>query len=347
MQENVSLSGWTTFGVGGPARYFMTAASEDGVAAGLEFAADRGLPVFVLGGGSNLLVSDSGFPGLALHIGMKGIEWADAGGRLHVRAAAGENWDDVVAASVSRGGAGLECLSGIPGLAGATPIQNVGAYGQETADTFVRLRAFDRAAGAVVELQKKDCALRYRTSIFNTTERNRYVVLDVTFALEKDAPPSVRYADLVRRFEKASSPPSLLDVRRAVLEIRAGKGMVIAKDDSESRSAGSFFKNPLVESEELSRIQAGSTEPVPIYPGESGRVKLSAAWLIERAGFPRGFASGPAAVSRKHTLALVNRGGARAADIVRLGRRIREGVFDRFGLRLLPEPVFLGFDEEF
>jgi UDP-N-acetylmuramate dehydrogenase len=343
VQENVSLSPWTTFGVGGPARYFLNAKSENEVFHGLDFAASRKLPVFILGGGSNLLVSDLGFPGLVLRVGIQGMVWENN----HIRAAAGHDWDAVVAASVDRGMGGIECLSGIPGLAGGTPVQNVGAYGQEVADILTGVRVLSRLDGTVLDLSREQCGFEYRSSIFNTSQKDRYIVLSVTYALRKDAPPQVKYPDLQRRFEKHPAPPSLAEVRHAVREIRASKGMLIVDGDPDCRSAGSFYKNPIVAEADFECIQNGVQEPIPRYPAGLGKVKLSAAWLIERTGFKKGFAIGPAAVSAKHTLALVNRGGARAADIVHLAREIRRGVSGKFGIALIPEPVFVGFTEEF
>jgi UDP-N-acetylmuramate dehydrogenase len=343
VQENLPLSPWTTFGVGGPARYFLNAKSETDVSDGLDFAATRKLPVFVLGGGSNLLVSDRGFPGLVLRIGIEGILWENE----QVRAAAGEDWDPVVAACVERDLGGVECLSGIPGLVGGTPVQNVGAYGQEIADVLISTRVLDRQTGALLDLTREQCGFEYRTSIFNSSQRDRYIVLSVTYGLRKSAPPQMRYPDLLKRFGGQPEPPTLADVRRVVREIRASKGMLIVEGDPDCRSAGSFFKNPIVTEAEYLRIQNDVPETVPRYPAGTGKVKTSAAWLIERAGFKRGFWIGPAAVSAKHTLALINRGGAKAADVVRLAREIRLGVEGKFGLRLVPEPVFVGFDEEF
>jgi UDP-N-acetylmuramate dehydrogenase len=343
VQENLSLSPWTTFGVGGPARYFLNAESESDVLDGLDFAASRQLPVFVLGGGSNLLVSDAGFPGLVLRVGIQGTVWENN----HIRAAAGHDWDAVVAAAVHRDMGGIECLSGIPGLVGGTPVQNVGAYGQEVGDVLTSVRALHRLDGTFLDLSRAQCGFEYRTSIFNTSQKDRYIVLSVTYALRKGAPPVVKYPDLQRRFEKHPEPPSLAEVREAVREIRASKGMLIVDGDPDCRSAGSFFKNPVVTETDFTRIQNDVQETVPRYPAGTGKIKLSAAWLIERAGFKKGFAIGPAAVSAKHTLALVNRGGAQAADIVNLAREIRRGVNDKFGMKLIPEPVFVGFTEEF
>jgi UDP-N-acetylmuramate dehydrogenase len=343
VQENLMLSSWTTFGVGGPARYFLNATSERDVLDGLDFAKSKELPVFVLGGGSNLLVADTGFEGLVLRIGLKGLTWDGT----QLLAAAGENWDGVVASCVDRGFGGIECLSGIPGLAGGTPVQNVGAYGQETSDVLIGVRALDRRSESLVDLSSQDCGFSYRASIFNTTDKDRYIVLSITYRLQQHAEPCLKYPDLIRRFETQSTPPTLAEVRGAVREIRAGKGMLIVEGDADCRSAGSFFKNPVLTEAEYRRLQGSASESVPRYPAGAGTVKTSAAWLIEKAGFRKGYSSGPAGVSNKHTLALVNRGGANAADIVRLAREIRRRVEDKFGVRLVPEPVFVGFKEDF
>lgn len=340
LQENLPLSAWTTFGVGGPARYFLDATAEDDVREGLDFAKGKNLPVFVLGGGSNLLIADRGFPGLVLRIGLKGMVWEDE----RVTVASGEDWDGVVGACVERNLAGIECLSGIPGLAGGTPVQNVGAYGQEVAEVLVSVRAFDRNNGSIEELRHAQCGFGYRASIFNTSQRERYIILSVNYALHKDGAPKIVYPDLVRRLEKHPRTPTLADVRREVRQIRAGKGMLIVDGDPDCRSAGSFFKNPLLTETEFSDLQNRVPEPVPRYPAATEKVKTSAAWLIERAGFGKGFAIGPAAISTRHTLALVNRGGATAEDLLHLARTICLAVQDRFGVRLVPEPVFVGFD---
>jgi UDP-N-acetylmuramate dehydrogenase len=347
LQEHVPLGPLTTFGIGGPARYFAEAEDEDDVVMALAFAKHRDVPVFVLGGGSNLLVSDLGFPGMVLRIAAKGVQLEPAGDNILVTAAAGEDWDGIVASCVKAKLGGVECLSGIPGSVGGTPVQNVGAYGQETADTLVSVRALDRAAESVVELIHAQCGFAYRTSIFNTTERDRYIVLQVTYSLRKNGVPLVKYPDLQRSLGESTRPPTLAEVRNAVREIRASKGMLIVDGDPDCRSAGSFFKNPILTEAEYVQIQTATGSEVPKYPAPNGRVKTSAAWLIERAGFAKGFALGRAAISQKHTLALVNTGGAQAADIVALAREIRRGVQDHFGIRLLPEPVFVGFIEDF
>jgi len=313
----------------------------------LAFAKTRDLPVFVLGGGSNLLVSDFGFAGMVLRVAAKGVQLEPAGDNILLTAAAGEDWDRIVASCVETNLGGVECLSGIPGSVGGTPVQNVGAYGQEIAETLVSVRALDRETEEIVELTHAQCGFAYRTSIFNTTQRDRYIVLQVTYSLPKNGIPLVKYPDLQRSLKQSTRPPTLAEVRSAVLEIRASKGMLIVEGDPDCRSAGSFFKNPIITNAEYARIQSAGGGDTPSYPAANGNVKISAAWLVEHAGFVKGFALGPASVSRKHTLALVNTGGARAADIVALAREIRRGVYDRFGIRLTPEPVFVGFIEDF
>lgn len=347
IHENVVLAPLTTLGIGGPSRYFIHAPSENTVLEAIEFGKSKKLPVFVLGGGSNVLVADAGFPGLVVKIGISGIEWEDRGDREAVRAGAGEEWDRLVAMCVERDLAGLECLSGIPGSVGGTPVQNVGAYGQEVSEVLLSVRAYDRERDSIVELSRQDCGFTYRTSIFNTAARNRYIVLGVTYSLAKHGAPTARYPDVRRFFEGKAGDPNLAEVRNAVRQIRASKAMLLVEGDPDCRSAGSFFKNPIVTEEEFSRIQAAiPAERVPRYPAASGKVKTAAAWLIERAGFSKGYSLGPAGLSTKHTLALVNRGGASASDLIRLAREIRSRVFDRFGIKLVPEPVFLGFENE-
>jgi UDP-N-acetylmuramate dehydrogenase len=341
IQQNVPLAALTTFRIGGPARYFIDAVSEQDLLHALDFATTKSLPLFVLGGGSNLLVSDAGFPGLVLHMGLQGIQIENSADRVLVKAAAGEDWDGVVALAVERGLGGIECLSGIPGSAGGAPVQNVGAYGQETADVLVSVRAFDRRGQKIVELSHADCGFSYRTSIFNSSEKDRYIVLDVTLALCPGVAPTIRYPDVRRKFESVEAP-SLADVRQAVREIRAAKAMLLTAEDPDCRSAGSFFKNPIISEAEYARVQSSIAETVPRYAAPNGAVKTAAAWLIERAGFSKGYTLGRAALSRKHTLALVNTGGATAADIILLAREIRTRVEDRFGIRLVPEPVFIG-----
>jgi UDP-N-acetylmuramate dehydrogenase len=343
--EHVPLAPYTTFQIGGPARWFGEAASEDDIAAGVTFAGEHQLPLFILGGGSNLLVSDAGFPGLVLRIALHGISSKQENGCLIVSAAAGEDWDGLVAYAVAANAAGVECLSGIPGTVGGTPVQNVGAYGQEVSQTIVTVRAFDRKTLRFRDLPAADCGFSYRRSIFNSTQRERYVVSRVDYALRKDAPASIVYADLSRYFAaRNGAAPTLEEVRNAVRSIRAQKGMLLVSGDADCRSAGSFFKNPVVPVtvlESLSQELGVEKQSIPAYPAQEGEVKLSAAWLIERAGYQKGFALGNAGISSRHTLALINRGGASAAEVVALRDKVTDTIASRFGIRLEPEPVWL------
>ncbi|WP_437712348.1 UDP-N-acetylmuramate dehydrogenase [Sorangium sp. So ce448] len=368
VRESVPLAPLTTLGVGGPARYFAEAADEAAVVEAFRFAEARGVPLFVLGGGSNLLVADRGIDALVLRVRVRGIELlrgreeasgAETGGgggeagRALVRAGAGEAWDDLVARSVAEGWAGLECLSGIPGDVGATPIQNVGAYGQEVAETIVEVRAIDRATGAAVVLSGADCGFGYRDSRFKRAWRGRYVITAVTFALRPGGAATVRYPELQRALAAPAggAAPPLGEVRSAVIALRRGKSMVLDPADENGRSAGSFFMNPTLApgaaAGVLARIEAAGVlapgEAIPQFPADGGRVKLSAAWLIERAGFARGTRHGAAGISTRHTLALVNRGGATAEELLGLARRVRQGVLDRFGVALSAEPDLVGF----
>ncbi|WP_437830963.1 UDP-N-acetylmuramate dehydrogenase [Sorangium sp. So ce1153] len=352
--------------MGGPARFYAEAADEAAVVEAFRFADARGVPLFVLGGGSNLLVADRGVDALVLRVRVRGIEPVRGpvgavdhdvtGGpapRVLVRAGAGEGWDDLVARAVAEGWAGVECLSGIPGDVGATPIQNVGAYGQEVAETIAEVRAVDRATGAAAVIAGADCGFGYRDSRFKRAWRGRYVITAVTFALRPGGAAAVRYPELQRALAAPAGGPAppLDEVRRAVIALRRGKSMVLDPADENGRSAGSFFMNPTLEAGAaagaVARIEAAGVlapgESIPRYPADGGRVKLSAAWLIERAGFAKGTRHGAAGISTRHTLALVNRGGATAAELLDLARRVRRGVLDRFGVALTPEPDLVGF----
>lgn len=351
-REHVPLAPWTTLGVGGPARFFAEIADEPALAEALAWAESRSLRTLVLGGGSNLLVADRGLDALVLRLRLRGLSLTPEGSRVLLDAAAGEPWDEVVAFAVARDLAGLECLSGIPGDTGATPIQNVGAYGQEVADTLVSVRALTRRGGAIVELDRAACELGYRDSVFKQRARGAYVVTRVRFALRPGGAPSLRYGELTQRFaSRGDTAPSLAEVRAAVLALRGAKSMVLDPLDENRQSAGSFFMNPTVDTRALpaivARVEAAgvlrSGEPMPTYPATAGRTKLSAAWLIERAGFPKGFGEGRVGLSTKHTLALVNRGGASASELLSFARRVREGVHARFGVWLSAEPVMEGF----
>ncbi|HSI88434.1 MAG TPA: UDP-N-acetylmuramate dehydrogenase, partial [Pyrinomonadaceae bacterium] len=312
--------------------------------AAIGFGNSNGLPIFILGGGSNLLVSDNGFPGLVIKIGITGIAFEDReDGTVRVTAAAGEDWDPFVETVIGRGLSGLECLSGIPGLVGATPIQNVGAYGQEVSGSIAEVRCLDRETGERLALTNAECGFAYRSSIFNTTQRGRFVVLAVSYDLRPGGVPHLEYRDLADRFD--GRVPTLAETRAAVLEIRRQKSMVIDPRDPNSRSAGSFFKNPIVEQRAADLLSEALGESVPSFQSAGGMAKIPAAWLIEKAGFSKGYTLGNAGLSANHSLAIINRGDARADDIIALKELIRSAVFEKFGIELVPEPVFLGFPD--
>jgi UDP-N-acetylmuramate dehydrogenase len=396
VREQVRLSRFTTLGLGGPARRFVVAGTDEEIIAAVRAADQRGEPLLVLGGGSNLLISDNGFPGTVIQVATKGVHRMTGpdeagldraspdeagpgrpapGAPVTLTVAAGEEWDTVVASCVAADLAGLECLSGIPGLTGATPIQNVGAYGQEVADTITRVRTYDRATGQVVDLAAADCGFGYRTSAFKRSitapaVTGRFVVLGVTFQLTGDRlSRPVRYAELAGALGLDAGPTDqggpdqgarapLGDVRSAVLRLRRRKGMVLDPGDPDSRSAGSFFTNPVLDSGQFATLRrvvderCGPGVPIPQFPAGPGQVKVSAAWLIGQAGFQKGYEHaapadgkrpGPAAhISTKHTLALVNPGGASAAEVVGLAREIRDRVHDIFRVELASEPVLVG-----
>lgn len=339
-QEQVPLAPYTTFGIGGPTRWFAEARDEDSVLEGLRFARDRSLPLFVLGGGSNLLVSDEGFPGLVLHIALKGVE--QQGNIFHV--AAGEDWDGFVSTAVERGFGGIECLAGIPGTVGGTPVQNVGAYGQEVSGTIAVVRVVDRNHLTSAELPASACGFAYRRSIFNSTHQGRFIVTRVDYRLRRNALPIVSYADLKKYFEGRATPPTLAEAAAAVREIRHRKGMLLVDGEPDCRSAGSFFKNPVVTEKQYEAIAAAASGTVPHYAAPHGFVKIPAAWLLEQAGFHKGYALGAAGISSRHTLAIINRGGATAREVLALRDQIVATVKSRFGILLEPEPVWLGQD---
>jgi len=344
--EHVPLAPLTTLGVGGPARYFVETRTESDVREAVQFAQTRDIPLFVLGGGSNLLVSDAGFNGLVLKISLCGSACTANGNDVTFHIEAGENWDAFVARAVEEGCAGLECLSSIPGSVGGTPVQNVGAYGQEVSETIREVEVLDRQSLQVKIFTNSDCGFAYRTSIFNTAERNRYIILRISFALRRGGEPTIRYADLQKTFAGAAGPPTLLQVRNAVREIRRSKAMLIVPGDDDARSAGSFFKNPVISQRQFEDLDTKLRSRgliLPSFPTSDGFRKLPAAWLVEHAGFPKGYTRGAAAISRRHALAIVNRGGATAAEIVALKDEIHSRVFSEFGIQLRTEPVFLGF----
>ncbi|WP_245604303.1 UDP-N-acetylmuramate dehydrogenase [Patulibacter minatonensis] len=349
----VPLGPLTTLGVGGTADRLVVAEDEEALVAAVTDADATGRPVLLLAGGSNLVIGDGPVAGDVVVIrttGTADVEGPAPSGDAPTvlrTVAAGEPWDAVVARSVADGLAGLECLSGIPGAAGATPIQNVGAYGQEVADTVVAVRALDRRTGRVVRLTAEELGFAYRDSVLKG--RADHVVLDVTFALERSAlGRPVRYGELARAVgaEDGRRVPSA-ELRDAVLALRRGKGMVLDPGDPDTRSAGSFFTNPILDDDAFARLRTlvarrlGDGVEPPAFPADPGRTKTSAAWLIERAGFARGHARPGAAISSKHTLALTSRGGG-AADLLALAHEVADGVRDAFGVALHPEPVLVG-----
>jgi UDP-N-acetylmuramate dehydrogenase len=392
VRERVALADYTTLRLGGPAHRLVEAATDEQVVAEVRAADESGEPLLVLGGGSNLVIADGGFPGTVVHVATRGVRRGGgrhraagragpgqggagqgAGGSgpdsVELTVAAGEDWDAVVAACVGEGLAGLECLSGIPGRSGATPIQNVGAYGQEVAERIISVRVYDRQRGTVMDVAGAECGFGYRTSAFKrslqtvaapgepTAVTGRFVVLSVRFLLARDRLSCpVRYAELARALGVAEGGRApLAAVRSAVLDLRRGKGMVLDPDDPDTRSVGSFFINPVLDQEHftalerMARAAAGPGIQIPRYPAGDGRVKVPAGWLIEQAGFRKGYpgagagAGAPGArISSKHTLALVNPGEATTASLLALAREVREGVREAFGVELASEPVLVG-----
>jgi len=343
IREQVPLAPLTTLRLGGPAARLVEARGAEEIVAAVSAADAAGQPLLLIGGGSNLVLSDDGWPGTVVVLRGRGVTVAAEGDRRVVTAQAGEPWDELVARTVAEGWAGVECLAGIPGLTGATPVQNVGAYGQEVSDTIVAVRVWDRDRGEARELAAEDCGFGYRHSVFKTTER--YVVLEVTFALraaEKSGP--VRYAELARALAvEVGGVAPLADVPAAVLALRRGKGMVVDAADPDTWSVGSFFTNPVLDDAALAafeaRLDPGAT--YPSWPAAGGR-KLSAAWLIERSGFRKGYGGDAVRLSGKHTLALTHRGGGTTAQLLALAGELRDGVRSRFSVTLEPEPRLVG-----
>jgi UDP-N-acetylmuramate dehydrogenase len=330
--------------VGGPARWFVEARSASDVCAALAWAEQQQVPVHVLGGGSNVVIADQGLEGLVLRTAIQGIDRSREDGKVVYRVGAGEPWDDFVAATVAADDAGLECLSGIPGFVGGTPVQNVGAYGQDVSGTIRRVSAVDRRSGRVVEFSNHECAFSYRNSRFKSQDIDRFVVTRVDFALDHGGPATVAYADVVKHFEKAGgTAPALGEVRDAVLAIRRRKGMVIEGGNPANRSCGSFFVNPIVARSQYDRVRSIAAIEVPSYRVDAGHVKIPAAWLIEHAGFPKGTSRGAVGISPFQAQAIVNLGGASALDVVGLACEVKHAVLNTFGVSLVPEPVFMGF----
>lgn len=354
VRHDVRLSDHTTLAVGGPARWFATCGSVEGLTAWLAAARETGVPTLLLGGGSNVLVADEGFDGLVLALEDDTIEVHREGDRVRVRAGAGLEWDRLVARCVAEGWSGIECLSGIPGRVGAAPIQNIGAYGQEVCESIAAVEVVDRSTGEQQRIEGPRCGFGYRWSHFKGTWRDRYVVAKLELLLTPGGAPALRYPELQREvgWREGMAAPPVEVVREAVVTIRRRKSMVYDREDPNHRSAGSFFMNPVIPADRLAQVQqalqnAGHPpDSVAAYPAGEGQVKLAAAALIERAGFPRGMVHGRAGLSTRHTLALINRGDARAADLIALAAHIRAGVRNAFGVQLYPEPVFVGFDRD-
>ena len=350
IQEQVPLAPFTTLGIGGPARFFCEAKNEAEIAEAAQLAHDRNLPLFVLGGGSNLLVSDAGFDGLVIRVAVRSTRPEHREGNwVLLEAGAGENWNDFVLHAVDRSYAGIECLAGIPGDVGGTPVQNVGAYGQEVAETIAKVRAYDLETKKFVDLDHGACHFGYRRSLFNAEARGRYIVTSVLYKLHPNGEPALRYADVKRYFAAElgrGDHPTLRQVYDAVRSIREQKGMLAGQGGPDGQSAGSFFKNPVVASSLVPQIAQSAgcrTEEVPQYAAGEGKVKLAAAWLVEQARFHKGSSMGRVAISSRHTLALVNLGNASAAELIALRDAVTNAVKTKFSISLEQEPVMLGF----
>ena len=347
------LGQYTTLGLGGPAQRVVEANTADEIVETVRNADSAGDPLLILAGGSNVVIADDGFAGtvLLLRAGAEALRFGRGGDRVAVTVPAGMVWDTVVAACVAQGWSGIECLSGIPGSAGATPIQTVGAYGQEVSQTIVEVVVYDRATGEQIALPADECGFAYRTSMFKGVAR--WVVLSVSFVLRTggDSAP-IRYAELARTLGLAAGDTAPVNVvRDAVLDLRRGKGMLLDPTDPDTRSVGSFFTNPVLPNAAayealLSRCRAefGADTAVPSWPGDDGTTKVSAAWLIDHAGFPKGYRHGRAAISSKHTLALTNASGTTTSELLDLAREIRDTVAKTFDIELHPEPVLVGVE---
>ena len=348
LREQEPLAQHTTLGLGGPARYFHECTTEAELREALTWARERRLRVQIMGGGSNLVVVDAGFPGLVLKLAIGGIALRETTQGVELTAAAGVEWDALVRRVVERGWTGIECLSGIPGTVGATPIQNVGAYGQEIAETLVSVRCLERAGLTEVVFPRDQCEFAYRSSRFKSRDHDHYIVLDITLRLYRDRLPQLRYAELAQavrhhgELERLAPADAVSVVRNTVLELRRRKSMVLDPTDPNGRSVGSFFMNPVLSADAFDRLvhrwgAAGEGDGIPTFPAD-GRVKVPAAWLIEQAGFRKGYRRGGVGISTRHALALVNHGGT-TAELLALAEAIERAVYERFGVRLEREPV--------
>ena len=345
VRAGLPLAPLTTLGIGGVSEYYFLAETVIDLIAACQWANERNLPVRILSGGSNLVIADAGVAGLIIDLRTKGVQFDSDQSRAFVTAQAGENWDALVETIVERGYSGLECLSGIPGRVGATPIQNVGAYGQEVAQSIAHVDAYDLLNNSVVRIGSGECEFAYRNSRFRARESGRYVILSVCYELKHNGSPVTGHADLTRLLnQNGVIRPTTLDLRKAVLAVRRSKAMVLDPSNPCSRSCGSFFVNPVVSEDLAEEIRSRSdTRHIPIYSLPAGGAKIAAAWLIERAGFVRGYRDGPVGLSGQHSLAIVAYDLAMARDVCDLGRKIQDAVLQRFGVELLPEPVFWGY----
>ncbi len=336
-----------TLKVGGPARHLLVAESESDVVDAVHWAKSEGLPLRILGGGSNVVIHDGGLDGVVVKMALRGVDRRVDEGSVRITAAAGEIWNDLVALTVDEGWQGLECLGGIPGLVGATPIQNVGAYGQEVSESIDSVRVLDRETSQIRVFDAPSCGFAYRDSFFKSGQPDRFVVLSVTFRLEPDGAPKIAYGELERRLELAGGGrrPSLSEVHRTVIELRRKKSMVLDPDDENHRSCGSFFVNALVERKTVESITRAAGDAPPHFEQPDGRFKVPAAWLIQRAGLEPGFRRGAAGLSSKHTLAIVAHDGATARDVIGFAHHVRQAVLEKFAVKLVPEPDFWGFSK--
>lgn len=354
IEQNIPLAAYTSIDLGGAAALFVRVTTERDVIAACEYAREHDVPLHVLGGGSNTIFADEGFGGLVVHIALRGVEFCDEGHTSLVIAEAGELWDDLVAQSVKRGLAGMECMSGIPGLVGATPMQNVGAYGQEVAEIIEWIEVVERLTGKLFRFSNKECRFGYRMSRFKQEDANKYIIVRVAYRLRSDGVPTLRYpqvAEIVGDLSKVSEIDGLQKVRQTVLGLRRGKSMLVDPSDPHSRSCGSFFTNPVIPKKRLAEIQIVSPD-IPFFEGEESphataeaswagvHVKVPAAWLIEQAGFAKGSRYGGVGISPNHPLALVNYDGS-AQEIIELSDRIQDTVERKFGIRLEREPVYV------
>ncbi len=349
-KENVLLAPFTTMKVGGAARYFVEVRTENEAIEAINWAKNRNLKIFILGGGSNVIISDAGFPGLVILNRIKGIEIKSQNGKIILKVGAGENWDDFVSYAVESGWQGVENLSGIPGTVGAAPVQNIGAYGQSVGDTILKVKAISIPDSRIKEFSNKECKFGYRTSIFRSEGYGCYFITSVTFLLKKnkDFSPVLSYSDLKKYFSSLGRQPTLREVRRAIIEIRAKKGMVILPGYESYFSVGSFFKNPLISRDEFERIRSiikqnsfdGMSEMSWFWP-QDDKIKVSAAKLIEESGFYRGYKEGNVGISPKHSLAIINYGKAKSRDILEFAKKIQNRVKEKFSVELEPEVELL------